>query len=335
MASVQSVKKLDYPEHLKEIIIAEGENPSLQRNMGADVATGEIIYFLDDDARLDKRSLDYLLHALQDYPNYDGFGGPSIEFDSEQSFLQRCVGIAFSSAFALGPSRARYSSIGLPRPASEDELIMCNFALKKAAWQKHAGFDQRLYPNEENEWMNRLQESGCKFLHHPLMIVRRRPRENMAQLSIQTFRYGMGRARQMRISQLGRNLIQFIPSLFLMYVLTLIGLGTNHFFENVRGSMRAGLVKLNTVIAMFPLATYVALIFLISLACSFSLPRKNFKAFALLTLIFPTIHLSYGLGMLYGLFTKLNNKKSKQIKIFKLDANPSADPYSQLLEISA
>ena len=48
--AIEAVKQLDYPVDKLEVLIAEGNQPSRQRNEAAKKASGEILYFLDDDS---------------------------------------------------------------------------------------------------------------------------------------------------------------------------------------------------------------------------------------------------------------------------------------------
>ena len=54
---LKSLKNVKYDKKKYEIIIKKGLNPSENRNYGIKKAKGEIIYFLDDDAIVDKNIL--------------------------------------------------------------------------------------------------------------------------------------------------------------------------------------------------------------------------------------------------------------------------------------
>jgi len=50
---LSSLNSIDYPKDKMEIILAIGRCPSAQRNRAAEIANGDILYFLDCNARLE------------------------------------------------------------------------------------------------------------------------------------------------------------------------------------------------------------------------------------------------------------------------------------------
>jgi len=77
---------------------------------------------------------------------------------------------------AFGPSRARYYQVGAVRASSEKELILCNMLTRREATLELGGFDEALYPNEENALMDELQKRGGKLIYDPAVVAQRRPR---------------------------------------------------------------------------------------------------------------------------------------------------------------
>ena len=55
--ALAAIERLSYPRDRIEIIVAEGTNPSAQRNQAIAAAHGDILYFLDDDSELDSLAL--------------------------------------------------------------------------------------------------------------------------------------------------------------------------------------------------------------------------------------------------------------------------------------
>jgi len=74
-----------------------------------------------------------------------------------------------------------------------------------------------------------------------------------------------------------------------------------------RPSIAIAAIKLDKIALEFlwivPFIAYLVLIFLFSLYDSLS--NKDFKAIFILPFIYPMIHLSYGIGMIYGYIKKL------------------------------
>ncbi len=201
-----------------EILVAEGNNPSRQRNEAVQQAKGEVIYFLDDDSLVQPDCLKRLADHFTD-PMMTVVGGPSLT-PATDSLLQQAIGTTLASALGAGGVRNRYQSQGTVRESTEKELILCNLAVRRAAFLACGGFDERLYPNEENEFLDRLRASGGVLLHDPQLVVQRSQRPTVAAFAKQMFRYGQGRARQTRIAGFS-GIMPFVPLFLLIYLLSL------------------------------------------------------------------------------------------------------------------
>jgi len=99
----------------------------------------------------------------------------------------------------LDRAGARYAAVGKTRESSEKELILCNLIARRKAMLEFGGFNEALYPNEENALMDELQKGGGKLLYDPQMIVHRRPRHTLKAFAKMLLNYGRGRAEQFRL----------------------------------------------------------------------------------------------------------------------------------------
>src|SRR5512138_3559476 len=104
--AVARLAAVDYPEDAFEVLVAEGRQPSRQRNRAAQMARGEILYFLDDDSLLEPGNLRRLSCQYAD-PAVVAVGGPSLT-PADDSRRQRCFGLALASVFGGGGVRNRY-----------------------------------------------------------------------------------------------------------------------------------------------------------------------------------------------------------------------------------
>lgn len=219
VAAIAGLKGLDpdSPDH--EVIVAEGKKPSRQRNMAAREATGDILYFLDDDALVVPDALKRLAACFEDR-HVAAVGGPSLTPPGDSPF-QRAIAWALSSAFGGGAIRNRYRSFGVLRDTDDRELILCNLAFRREVYLSFGGLDERLYPNEENELIDRLLHSGARLLHDPGMPVRRSQRPTLSAFIRQMKTYGKGRAEQTLISR-RLSFKALIPALFALYAVSLV-----------------------------------------------------------------------------------------------------------------
>lgn len=276
VTALAGLRRIDPKLYRYEVLIAEGKTPSQQRNEAAYQSQGDFLYFLDDDSIVPDNLLEWCLAAFEDR-TVAVAGGPSLTPESDTP-LQQLFGLALSSLFGAGGVRNRYRAVGMPRETTEQELILCNMVFRRNDFVAARGFDERLYPNEENELLDRIHASGRKLVHVPEMGVQRSQRATLKAFMRQMFTYGRGRAQQTLIAGL-KSPVSFVPLLFLFYLVLL----------------PAGFVWPYWFLL---LAAYVALALIFSLFAMFESGSLN--AIRLL-LIFPLLHCCNGAGLLAGL----------------------------------
>src|SRR5829696_3398137 len=93
--SVEAARRLIYPREKLEILVARGRQPAIQRNRALREASGDIIYFLDDDAQPASEALNCALFHFQD-PQVQMVGGPNL-CPAEAPFLEQVFAVVLSS----------------------------------------------------------------------------------------------------------------------------------------------------------------------------------------------------------------------------------------------
>ncbi|MFZ3207812.1 MAG: glycosyltransferase [Geobacteraceae bacterium] len=285
--ALDALKVVDYPIMDFEVIIAAGRHPSRQRNGAADIAQGDMLYFLDDDSIVASDALQRGKRHFSD-PRVAAVGGPSLT-PAGDSPLQKSFGLALSSALGGGSVRNRYRKTDDIRETDDRELILCNMLFRREVFLNQGGLDERLYPNEENELLARLSKDGWRLLHDPDLAVFRSQRPTFAAFARQIFGYGQGRAEQTLIAGFA-GIANFMPSAFFLYLCLLPILRHPVYF--------------------LPLACYFAAV--ASFAALESFRSDVGRAFPLLFAIFPLLHLAYGAGMLRGFFAPRFRKERPQ-----------------------
>jgi len=309
--SVEAVRRLDYRRDKLEVIVARGKQPAIQRNRALQEASGEIIYFLDDDAQPAPDALRRAVEHFRD-PAVQMVGGPNL-CPTDAPFLEQVFAVVLSSWIAFGPSRARYDRVGKVRATSEKELILCNLLARRATMLELGGFDESLYPNEENALMDELQKRGSKLIYDPDVIVHRRPRGSVTAFCKMLMTYGRGRAEQFRLHPTPGSAMNFVPPLFVLFLLmTPLWVWMGWF----RVSQDVSAISTNAFggvhfehwhfgIAWFPLAAYVfALVAQTIVNCGRGVVRAGFA----LPFLFAS-HFFYGLGFWRGLFSRVERTK--------------------------
>ena len=298
-----ALKEIDYPPDRLEILIAEGTQPSRQRNEAAREASGEILYFLDDDSSPDRSNMQLMIAHYRDV-SVAGVGGPSITPETD-SFMQKCFGALLCSSFGGAAIKNRYQRKGMARESDESELILCNLSFRADLYKKLGGLNEDLYPNEENELMSRIQSLGLKLIHDPDIYVLRSQREGLKSFARQMFNYGRGRMEQTIITPASASLMHFIPAAFVLYLVCLALIPVPYF--------------------AIPLLLYALLSAISSLAVAICAKKNLFesaKIFIVVFLLYPLMHIGYAVGTFYGLRKlpgKADKKASDKINIINVD----------------
>jgi cellulose synthase/poly-beta-1,6-N-acetylglucosamine synthase-like glycosyltransferase len=279
-----------------EMIFIEGRNPSYQRNEGVKQASGDIIYFIDDDSIVPEGLTAKAAEIFASDGKIAVLGGPELNAKSD-TLIQRVFGGVFASMWAAGKSNARYAQKGARRESNEKELILCNMFIRREAFEEFGGFNEQLYPNEENELLSRMKEAGYKIVYDPELFIYRPKRKDLPAFIKQCFNYGRGRAEQSTVRFSNEDIINFVPAFFLMFLLSEIFLGSTGGF----------------VIAVYFAGTAYF---------SFRIAQKlgSVPSFLMSVLSFFLLHISYGAGSLYGIYSglKLKDKPADhEIKVKK------------------
>lgn len=298
--ALECVKWLDYPVERLEVFVSEGNQPSRQRNEAAAKAKGEILYFLDDDSCPVPDALKRMVGHFED-EKVAVVGGPSITPEVDTLF-QRSCGAALGSILGGFSIRNRYRRVGEARVSSENELILCNLAFRKSSFMEEGGLNEGLYPNEENELMNRLQKNGNKLIHDPEAYVLRSQRNTLRAFVKQMLNYGRGRAEQTLVSPSSFRPSHLVPTIFLIYLLSTL------FSKNI--------------LYLVPLGCYLLINLSSSVYCS--LKQKEWRLLYLLPPLYLIMHICYGAGVVWGGFRGLvrtGDRPSCQVVIRQVAIN--------------
>lgn len=289
---LRSLKSMGYPKDKLEILVSYGENPSRQRNEAVKKATGDIIYFIDDDVGLETGIFPRVLEHYED-TQVAGVGGPNITPETD-SFLQKCFGYVMQSFFGSASMRSRYKPVGAVKEATEKNLILCNFSIRRNILEKMK-FDERLFPNEENELFNRLKSRGYKLLYDPDLVIYHSRRNDLLGFIMQLFGHGRGRAEQILIQRHSLSLLFFIPSLFLIYLF------------------------IPVIHTIYLLPTGLYLLFDILSSLNITIEKRDPRLLLILPFLYPIEHISYGFGFIWGFLNSITGKKRQLTKGVKVE----------------
>lgn len=142
-------------------------NPSSARNLGASVATGEILLFLDDDCRAQKNWISANLEALGE--NNVGAAGGRILGQSGRYFA-RCTDLAM-----FWPQQNNIKRF-------MESLYSASLGVRRDLFQELNGFDETLDVAEDTDFCSRIIKNGLKCLYFPdITVYHDHKRDNFAK----------------------------------------------------------------------------------------------------------------------------------------------------------
>ncbi len=277
---LQSLKQLDYDKRNYEVIVKKGKNPSVNRNEGVKDAKGEIICFLDDDARIEKDLLKKAETFFKQHPQVDVVGGPQLTPHDDGTFAQ-LSGIALSSFLGSYHLRFRYKLGKLMLKGAAPYLTSAICFIKKNSFITTGGFNTLLFPGEDPEFFSRAERLGLIVAYDPGIFIYHQRRSTLTLFMKQIYLYGKVAVRQEKVQSTGFSLLYTLPALFVLYLLFLPFLAYLH------------------IVFLFPLFAYVVLLVISSFVLA--VQHRNFLALFLLPFIIFVQHISYGVGVIVGL----------------------------------
>jgi GT2 family glycosyltransferase len=155
---------------------------SSARNLGLEVATGDIVAYLDDDARPDPSWLTHLVRTLN-ASGHAAVGGPNIP-PPDDGLVADCVAGAPG-----GPIHVLISD------TEAEHIPGCNMAFRKALLQEIGGFDSVFrVAGDDVDVCWRLQEAGLTVGFSPGAVVYHHRRSSVRAYLRQQFQYGKAEA---------------------------------------------------------------------------------------------------------------------------------------------
>jgi GT2 family glycosyltransferase len=197
-----AARAIDYPDY-EVIVVSDGstdasadiarahgvrliETPnrglSSARNTGLAAATGEIVAYVDDDARPDAAWLRHLVVAFTD-PDCAAAGGPNLP-PPEDGWVAACVALSPG-----GPSHVLLSD------TDAEHLPGCNLAVRKEDLEAIGGFDPEFrIAGDDVDVCWRLLERGRRLRFSPGAVVMHHRRDSVRAYLRQQRGYGAAEA---------------------------------------------------------------------------------------------------------------------------------------------
>lgn len=318
---LQAVSEQDYPSDRIEVLVADGmsddgtfellqnwavqaanryvfQNPGKIVPTGLNIiipkAKGDVVIRVDGHCVIASDYVSNCVRHLQQ-GHVDGVGGPMHSIGED--LISKVTALAMSSKFGVGNSSFR-TETGQTKLADTVPFP----AYKRVIIEKVGLYDEELIRNQDDEYNYRIREAGGTILLAEDVLSEYYSRGSLMKLWKQYFQYGFWKVRVLQKHPRQMSLRQFVPLAFVLaLILTL-------FLSLV---VSWGWLALLVLLAAYLLANLAASIITAS--------GQGLKKLLLLPLAFAIIHLSYGLGFLFGLFKFWNRWGDKHGRVPTLD----------------
>lgn len=296
---LRTLREQTYPADKMEILVADGGSPDKTReivarisaidprvrlvdnsahkiqswgqNLAIQESKGEFILICDVHAEYAHDYVEQLINAFLT-TGADCAGGA--QRAKAQTWFQKALCAALASP--LGVGGAAY------RSAEKEGFVDTVFpgAFRRTILEKVGLYDVKAVTNEDAELQQRILEAGGKVYLSNKVVVYYYPRKSFRLLAKQYFKYGDGRARTLLMHKRFPVLRPLVPLAFVLGGITLI------------------VVPPLQPLAPLALGAYAAITGVEALRVGL---KEGLWAVPVVWAIFPTLHLSHGIGMLQGL----------------------------------
>src|SRR5215211_5213634 len=169
-------------EYGYRLITTKNLGLSNARNVGMTAATGEIVAYIDDDARPDPHWLTYLAATFLS-TEHAGVGGPNLTHPDDGPIAE-CIGQAPGNPIHV-----------LISDAEAEHIPGCNMAFRKDCLEEVGGFDPRFHvAGDDVDVCWRLQQRGWTLGFSPAAVVWHHRRNSIRAYWKQQHGYGKAEA---------------------------------------------------------------------------------------------------------------------------------------------
>ena len=233
-------------------------SPPHKRDLGANIAQGRILAFLDDDAYPAPEWLSEAVGVFDEDGDFACVCGPAIT-PPEDSLRQIAGGLVYSSIFVTGSSVFRYVP-GRRRPVVD--FPSCNFLIKRDVFKAIGGFKEAYWPGEDTFLCLKLLKAGKPMIYDPKVLIFHHRRPLFKSHLCQIRNYALHRGYFVKkYPQTSLRFGYFIPSLF------------------VAGLLFGGLVSLFSPFAGFIYSSVLAIYLIVIIINSSSLTFNKGNVF--------------------------------------------------------
>jgi glycosyltransferase involved in cell wall biosynthesis len=314
-AGLESILENDYPKDRIEVLVVDGmsddgtrsilselagrhprirllDNPKkitpTALNIGIGVSRGSVIMRMDAHVAYPANYISALVGRLED-SGADNVGGVCVTRPATDTAMGRAIAVGMSHPLGVGNS---YFRIGASKPRWVDTVPFGCY--RRDVFDRIGVFDEQLVRNQDDEFNLRLIRRGGRILLTPEVVCDYYARDSLGKLWRMYYQYGYFKPLVVRKVGGVMTLRQLVPAVF---VLSLVAAAVAAIW-----SWTAALLGAAIVLA------YAAVILVAAAAAGL---RRGVGCGLALVAVFPTLHLSYGLGYLRGVLDFMIFRRSR------------------------
>lgn len=247
-------------------------------NKGIQNSSGQIIIRMDAHSTYDSSYISKCVASLLER-GADNVGGVCVTKPLGGSVVSSSIALGLSHFFGVGNSHFR---TGRPKTPRYVDTVPFG-CYRKDVFEKAGLFNEKMVRNQDIEFNLRLKRNGGRILLVPEIVSHYYARPTLKELFRQNFRNGFWVLYGLRFARLPFSARHFIPFLFVLSLL--LPLGLSFFYGPFMYLF--GIVS----------CAYILSDLYFSSSISF---KKGIRHLPALLVVFPTLHISYGLGSLWG-----------------------------------
>ena len=259
-------------------------------NKALSIAKGNVIIRVDGHATINSNYIEQCLKSFEK-TGAECVGGPIR--NCSLGVIGEAISIAQSSKFGTG-------GVSFRSAINEGKYVttLAFGAYKRAIFNTIGGYDEELIRNQDDEFNMRLIQSGGKIWLDPSIKSFYYSRSSLLSFIKQYFQYGFYK---IRVMQKRKGFASFRHIVPLCFIMALIITSFLYFFYKIS----------------IPFLLIIGIYFSLSIIASFiHLFSFRYKLFSIvfLPLCYFTMHSSYGVGTLIGMFYFVNKWNDREVK---------------------
>lgn len=250
-------------------------------NAAASLASGDFLVRVDAHCELEES---YIQEAIQTIRRTGAANVGGIQKAEGESRVERSIAMGMTSRFGVGNSKFHYGG----KEGPTDTVYLGVYDTN--AFRELGGFNEALIRNQDYELNIRIRQSGRLVWFNPNLVVRYKPRPSLRALFRQYFQYGQWKRTVLKLHPSSIKIRQMIPPALIIGIILGITLAASF---TLWGLILPGCYLIGVLIA--------------------SLMQKSSKTVEkiILMLVFPTMHIGWGLGFLIGSSIREPNKVNR------------------------